>query len=81
MRKLVTALLLCAAPALADPPNADVYVLGEVHDNPAHHLRQAEIVGQVAPRAIVFEMLSPAQVAAAATADVQNPADLGDAFD
>lgn len=81
MRKLVTALLLCAAPALADPPNVDVYVLGEVHDNPAHHLRQAEIVGQVAPRAIVFEMLSPAQVAAAATADVQNPAELGEAFD
>ncbi len=39
----------------------DVYVLGEVHDNPAHHAVQAERVAEIRPTAIVFEMLTPAQ--------------------
>lgn len=45
----------------------DVVFLGELHDNPAHHLRQAEIVTELAPRALVFEMLTQAQ------ADVVTP--------
>lgn len=40
---------------------ADVIFLGEVHDNPAHHARQADLVAAIAPQALVFEMLSPAQ--------------------
>lgn len=41
----------------------DVVFLGELHDNPAHHLRQAEIVAELSPTALVFEMLTPDQVA------------------
>lgn len=40
----------------------DVLILGEVHDNPAHHLAQAEKVAALAPAALVFEMLTPGQV-------------------
>jgi len=41
----------------------DVVVLGEVHDNPAHHDAQAVAVAALAPAAIVFEMLSHEQAA------------------
>ncbi|WP_236553164.1 ChaN family lipoprotein [Roseovarius indicus] len=47
--------LSCAATA------QDISVLGEVHDNPAHHAAQAERVQNIAPRALVFEMLTPEQ--------------------
>ena len=40
---------------------ADVVFLGELHDNPAHHLRQAAYVTEIAPTALVFEMLTQAQ--------------------
>ena len=46
-------------------PRADVVILGEVHDNPAHHAWQAEAVAALAPAALVFEMLLPEQAAAA----------------
>ncbi|PZQ51196.1 MAG: hypothetical protein DI556_03215 [Rhodovulum sulfidophilum] len=36
---------------------ADIVVLGEVHDNPAHHRNQAEIVAALRPAALVFEMV------------------------
>lgn len=36
---------------------ADIVVLGEVHDNPEHHRVQAEIVAALAPKALVFEMI------------------------
>lgn len=39
----------------------DVWILGEVHDNPTHHAVQAGRVADTAPRAIVFEMLTAAQ--------------------
>jgi uncharacterized iron-regulated protein len=51
------------AGALARLPKADVVILGEVHDNPAHHSNQALAVAAIAPRALVFEMLTPAQAA------------------
>lgn len=41
--------------------DVDVVFLGEVHDNPAHHVRQAGIVAELAPVALVFEMLTPDQ--------------------
>lgn len=56
MRPAVVAALL-AGPATAQ----DVWVLGEVHDNPAHHAKQAEMVADIAPAALVFEMLTPDQ--------------------
>ncbi|KIN63454.1 DUF399 domain containing protein [Sulfitobacter noctilucicola] len=36
---------------------ADVVILGEVHDNAAHHEGQAALMAEIAPRAVVFEML------------------------
>ena len=51
---LLTA-LSCAAQA------QDILILGEVHDNPAHHAVQAEKVSALAPKALVFEMLTPDQ--------------------
>lgn len=41
--------------------DAQVVVLGEQHDNPAHHVRQAEWVAALQPSALVFEMLTPEQ--------------------
>ncbi|MBN2629339.1 MAG: ChaN family lipoprotein [Rhodobacteraceae bacterium] len=52
-------------------PKADVVVLGEVHDNPLHHMNQARAVFSLAPKAVVWEMLS-------AEAAEKVPADLGD---
>ncbi|MFK7938331.1 MAG: ChaN family lipoprotein [Roseovarius sp.] len=39
----------------------DIVVLGEVHDNPAHHQVQAAEVATLKPAALVFEMLTPDQ--------------------
>ncbi len=44
----------------------DVVIVGELHDNRAHHDNQAAIVSRIAPKALVFEMLSPSQAAGAA---------------
>lgn len=67
MRNL--ALLMClslpaAAQDLSSVPHdltADVVLLGETHDNPLHHLGQADMIRRLAPKAVVFEMLSPDQ--------------------
>lgn len=37
--------------------DAQIVVLGEIHDNPEHHRNQAEIVRALAPAALVFEMI------------------------
>ncbi len=42
---------------------ADIVVLGETHDNPGHHDRQARLVAALHPKALVFEMLTPQQAA------------------
>ncbi|MEM9580605.1 MAG: ChaN family lipoprotein [Pseudomonadota bacterium] len=59
------AALLTAPFAHADIPEkahvADVVILGEFHDNPAHHARQAEWITDLSPDAIVWEMLMPAE--------------------
>lgn len=49
------------AERLAALPAAQVVVLGEVHDNPQHHVHQAKAVAAIAPTALVFEMLTPEQ--------------------
>lgn len=56
--------MVCAGMAQAQEPwaGADILVLGEVHDNPAHHLYQAQIVAQVRPTGLVFEMLTAQQI-------------------
>lgn len=83
------AALLAAAPLAASQvgpealdalPPAQVYLLGEVHDNAQHHLNQARAVTALRPKALVFEMLTQDQ-ASQATADLRgDPAALADAL-
>nr|WP_254702114.1 ChaN family lipoprotein [Roseivivax sp. THAF30] len=70
--------------ALADGgdfASADVVFLGEQHDNPAHHARQAELVAEIAPTALVFEMLTPDQASGITPELVADEAALGEALD
>ncbi|MEQ5869576.1 ChaN family lipoprotein [Sagittula sp. NFXS13] len=50
--------------SVEDMRGADVVFLGEVHDNPDHHMRQADIVAQLQPRGIVWEMLTGVRASA-----------------
>lgn len=62
---LVVALVSPAQADLIDTPaqlaGASVVLIGEVHDNPDHHLWQAGIVAQLSPAGVVFEMLGTDQ--------------------
>lgn len=71
---------LAAQAQIVPPQGADVYVLGEVHDNPAHHAEQARLVAEITPAAVVWEMLRPDQLAAAAGVDHADAAALGAAL-
>lgn len=42
---------------------ADIVLLGEVHDNPAHHQVQSEFLTLINPRAVVWEMITADQAA------------------
>lgn len=61
---------------------AEVAVLGEVHDNPAHHLAQAWLLGRLKPAGMAFEMIPQAQeeTIAALLAGGGAPADIGGAI-
>ena len=67
MRGLVFAFTLLSAQAAAASSDyaqlagADIVILGEIHDNPGHHQRQAEAVAALQPSALVFEMLTAEQ--------------------
>ncbi len=72
MKHLLCTLAFVAAPVGAAQvsvsdldalPSADVIFLGEVHDNPAHHMHQEHAISQIRPAALVFEMLTPDQAA------------------
>ena len=61
---LVSGAVLWAAPSFAEllgtgaeVPSADVVLLGETHDNPDHHLFQAEAVRALSPAVVVWEMM------------------------
>lgn len=56
------------AAAAAAFRGADVVILGEVHDNAAHHQNQAALLAAIQPRAVVWEMLTAGQAAALDTA-------------
>lgn len=88
MRKLLgaLALILSAAPLWAAPLSdqmpaealaamraADVVFLGELHDNPAHHLIQAEALAAIAPKAVVWEMMTEATAARLTPEAVDSP--------
>jgi len=55
----------CATEPVPEPlltlRGAEIVILGEVHDNPTHHQNQAQLIAALAPGAVAFEMLSPAQ--------------------
>ena len=72
MRTALALMLWIAAPAVAQ----DIHVLGEVHDNPLHHIEQANQIAAIGPSAIVFEMLTPDQ-AALVNANDRNDPNLG----
>jgi uncharacterized iron-regulated protein len=82
MRRHVLAFGLAAFPlsvvadedAIAAFRDAEIIVLGEIHDNPEHHVTQARIVAALQPDALVFEMIE-AEQALAITPDVRNDAD------
>ncbi|WP_434290514.1 ChaN family lipoprotein [Celeribacter sp. SCSIO 80788] len=60
---------------------ADVVILGEIHDNPVHHAHQARAVSALAPKALVFEMLSREQAARITPELRQNEEALAQALD
>ena len=62
---------------LAQMRVADVVILGEVHDNPLHHLGQAEVIAALRPRAVVFEMLTPTQALEVRAFEGDDLSDLG----
>ncbi|SDY22035.1 ChaN family lipoprotein [Citreimonas salinaria] len=76
---LAAAAVAVAAPAAAQEArpetwgDAQIVWLGEQHDNPAHHARQAELVAALDPAALVFEMLTPDQAARVTPALVADP--------
>ncbi|WP_246139466.1 ChaN family lipoprotein [Falsiphaeobacter marinintestinus] len=53
---------------------ADVILLGEIHDNPDHHMLQAEIIETLQPSAIVWEMLTDETAARINAGALDNPA-------
>ncbi len=65
---LTGAALLAAPHVYAQVPDAaqqaDIVILGEIHDNADHHRVQAEWIAEVTPTAVVFEMLRPSEAAA-----------------
>jgi uncharacterized iron-regulated protein len=54
--------VLSAADAVARIGAAEIVILGEVHDNPAHHAVQDAVIA-AGPTAIVFEMITAAEAA------------------
>lgn len=87
--RIAAALALCgvaaaepvdtAAPVIAAGREADVVLLGEVHDNAEHHALQAEVIAALAPAAVVFEMLDAEQAMTANDGTVSGRA-LGNAL-
>lgn len=72
MIRFLAALILFPVIAMAHPLGGDefarlaaaqIVVLGESHDNPAHHQAQADIIARVTPTAVVYEMLTVDQAA------------------
>lgn len=90
MRGLWLSVFVACGPAFAGPlsvetldrvTGAPVVIIGEVHDNPAHHAVQAALVAHIQPRAIVFEMLTEVQADAVTPQTRADEETLGDAVD
>lgn len=61
---------------LAAAQSAQIILLGELHDNPGHHSRQAMMLEALEPAAIVFEMISAQQAARITPALAADPEQL-----
>ncbi|EEE38508.1 hypothetical protein RKLH11_2350 [Rhodobacteraceae bacterium KLH11] len=61
---------------LADIQSADIIILGEIHDNPQHHLVQAEAIKAIAPSAVVWEMVTEEGAQRLAQKAATNPEEL-----
>ncbi|MFZ7091560.1 ChaN family lipoprotein [Primorskyibacter sp. 2E233] len=81
--KILSVAMICLASAVSAGADlsGDVVFLGEQHDNPAHHARQADLVGQLAPKALVFEMLTDEQAAKVTPDLVPDAKALGEALE
>ncbi len=81
--QILSGAAFCVAPfAWAEVPpaayQADVVIIGELHDNPTHHRKQTEILRSLRPSTVVYEMLTPDE--AAILADVaRKPEEMGHA--
>lgn len=51
---------------------ADIVIVGEVHDNPEHHRRQARLIDRLRPAAVAFEMLTAEQATIANRASARD---------
>ena len=78
MKGLIAAILGVLAVAATA---RDVTVIGEVHDNPAHHALQAERVAAIRPAGLVFEMLTFDQAGAVTPQNRDDPEALAKALD
>jgi len=69
-------------PAILDAAGrVEIVILGEVHDNPGHHARQAEVLARLGPSAIVFEMISAEEAGIVTPALAVDADALADALD
>ena len=68
MRVLAATLMLILSISLGGKAiSADIFLLGEVHDNSNAHQGQADLLRDIQPTAVVFEMLSPEEAERANT--------------
>ncbi len=56
--------------------DADVVILGEIHDNPGHHIVQTEAIEAISPSAVVWEMVTEEGAQRLAQKAVNNPEEL-----
>lgn len=61
---------------IADMQSADVVILGEIHDNPRHHLVQTEAIEAITPSAVVWEMVTEEGAQRLAQKAATNPEEL-----
>lgn len=69
-----------ASDDLARLPEADVVIIGEVHDNPVHHENQALVAAALSPTALVFEMIEPDVALVATPENRRDPQILAEAL-
>lgn len=61
---------------IAAMQSADVVILGEIHDNPRHHLVQTKALEAISPSAVVWEMVTEEGAQRLAQTAASNPEEL-----